>query len=206
MVEALKDNLTEFVAKNLPLVKIVRNPERLGLIRARMNGARVATGDVLIFLDAHTEPVYNWIPPLLEPIAENYKTCVCPFIDTINPFTFAYQGSPNAEGSRSGFDWLFYYHQMPRFKKDNHKPTDIFESPVMVGGLFAISSKFFWEIGGYDEGLDIWGGEQFELSFKIWQCGGKMYDAPCSRVGHIFRKSPFKTPASKGDVLSKVSD
>lgn len=61
----LKERLDRYVAEHLPKVKVVRLPERSGLIVARLAGAKIATGDVLIFLDSHTEANTNWLPPLL---------------------------------------------------------------------------------------------------------------------------------------------
>lgn len=61
----LKDKLDHYVAKHLPKVKIVRLAQRSGLILARLAGAKIATADVLIFLDSHTEANTNWLPPLL---------------------------------------------------------------------------------------------------------------------------------------------
>uniref|UniRef100_A0A147BRJ6 Polypeptide N-acetylgalactosaminyltransferase n=1 Tax=Ixodes ricinus TaxID=34613 RepID=A0A147BRJ6_IXORI len=199
--DQLKKPLEDYIAKHFTNVHVVRAMKREGLIRARLMGARQATGDVLIFLDSHTEANTNWLPPLLEPIAKDYRTVVCPFIDVIDYETFAYRAQD--EGARGSFDWELYYKRLPLLPDDLAKPTEPFKSPVMAGGLFAISRKYFWELGGYDEGLDVWGGEQYELSFKIWQCGGTMVDAPCSRVGHIYRKfAPFPNPGI-GDFVGR---
>lgn len=63
---------------------------RLGLIRARLAGARLARGDVLIFLDAHCEAVVGWLEPLLARILESRTSVLVPIIDVIDAKDFHY--------------------------------------------------------------------------------------------------------------------
>ena len=37
----------------------------------------------------------------------------------------------------------------------------------MAGGLFSINRDYFYEIGSYDPGMDIWGAENLEMSFRV---------------------------------------
>jgi len=37
----------------------------------------------------------------------------------------------------------------------------------MAGGLLAANREYFLQVGGYDPGMDIWGGENLEISFRV---------------------------------------
>lgn len=163
--------------------------ERSGLIKARIKGALAAKGPVLTFLDSHIECAKGWLEPLLARIAENSKNVAVPVIDIINDKTFAYEWL--SEVPAGGFDWYLNFNWIMDMKPSENSSLPI-KSPTMAGGLFSIDKEFFTKLGMYDSGFDIWGGENLELSFKTWMCGGNLEIIPCSHVGHIFReKSPY---------------
>ena len=44
----------------------------------------------------------------------------------------------------------------------------------MTMGMFATTKQWWQEIGGMDDGLLIWGGENIEISLRTWLCGGEI--------------------------------
>lgn len=196
----LKEDLDSYVQQHKlqVKVKVVRNEKREGLIRGRMIGASHATGEVLVFLDSHCEVNEAWLQPLLAPIQRDRKTVVCPVIDIISADTLAYSPSPIVRG---GFNWglHFKWDTVPASELNSHDgAVGSIRSPTMAGGLFAMDRKYFNELGQYDSGMDIWGGENLEISFRIWMCGGQLLIIPCARVGHIFRKRrPYGSPGGQ---------
>nr|XP_034317782.1 polypeptide N-acetylgalactosaminyltransferase 5 isoform X5 [Crassostrea gigas] len=194
-MDHLKQPLEEYAAK-LQKVKVVRTKKREGLIRARLLGYSVATGEVLTYLDSHCECAEGWLEPLLDRIAEDKRHVVYPQMPNIKDDTLEFRAFSARNIQVGRFDWqlIFRWMELPEYINKTRKsfisPT---RSPTMAGGLFSISREYFTELGTYDPGMDIWGGENLELSFRVWMCGGTLEIIPCSHVGHIFRKrSPYK--------------
>ncbi|XP_055973442.1 polypeptide N-acetylgalactosaminyltransferase 12-like [Sorex fumeus] len=196
-----REHLKERLEAHLPKVHLIRATKREGLVCARLLRASGAKGDILTFLDCHCECHEGWLEPLLQRIGEEETAVVCPVIDVIGWNTFEYLGN-SGEPQIGGFDWrlVFTWHVVPeRERKLMRSPMDVIRSPTMAGGLFAVSKKYFQYLGSYDTGMEVWGGENLEFSFRIWQCGGTLETHPCSHVGHVF---PKQAPYSRKKALA----
>ena len=159
-------------------LRIIRHDDRQGLIRSKTDGARASKGDLVIFLDAHVKPEPHWLTPLFRHTNENYKRVVVPLIPILNGDTWTVD--TNAVGIKMMFDWGLGFNWFD--------DGDDFV-PVMSGGLLAITRRYWYESGEYDDKMLYWGGENIEQSVRIWLCGGEIVVARDSRVSHVFRPS-----------------
>uniref|UniRef100_A0AAQ5XXC4 Polypeptide N-acetylgalactosaminyltransferase n=1 Tax=Amphiprion ocellaris TaxID=80972 RepID=A0AAQ5XXC4_AMPOC len=177
-----------------------------GLIRSRVRGASSASASILTFLDSHCEVNADWLQPMIQRVKEDHTRVVSPIIDVISLDNFAYLAA--SADLRGGFDWSlhFKWEQIPiEQKMARNDPTQPIRTPVIAGGIFVMDKSWFNHLGQYDTHMDIWGGENFELSFRVWMCGGSLEILPCSRVGHVFRKRhPYDFP--EGNALTYIKN
>lgn len=189
------EEMTDLLPKYLKLrmkdfsIKLFRIPRQSGLIKAKLLGAEKSVGEIIVFLDSHCEPVDGWLEPLAHYLKYDRTAAAIPIIDAIDDKTLQYMGGPgDVEIDVGSFTWtgMFIWDKLYPIPEDR-KASDPASSPTMAGGLFAMNREYFWESGSYDVQMEGWGGENLEMSWRLWMCGGSLITIPCSHVGHIFR-------------------
>ncbi|XP_008141974.1 probable polypeptide N-acetylgalactosaminyltransferase 8 [Eptesicus fuscus] len=185
----LKANLDEHIKlynqKYPGLLKIVRHTKRQGLAQARNTGREAATADVVAILDAHIEVNAGWAEPILARIQEDHTVIVSPVFDNIHFDTFKLEKYALAV---DGFNWELWcrYDSLPKAWIDLDDVTAPMKSPSIMG-ILAANRLFLGKIGSVDGGMLVYGGENVELSLRVWQCGGRIEVLPCSRIAHVER-------------------
>lgn len=198
------DETIELYNQKYPgLLKIIRHTERKGLAQARNTGSEAATAEVVAILDAHIEVNVGWSEPILARIQEDHTVIVSPVFDNIRFDTFQLYKYNLAV---DGFNWQLWcrYDGLPKAWIDLNDATAPVKSPSIMG-IMAANRLFLGKIGSLDGGMLVYGGENVELSLRVWQCGGRIEVLPCSRIAHLERHhKPYAldlAPALKRNAL-----
>ena len=199
----LKAPLDRYTSVLSRKIRVVRNVRREGLIRSRLTAARSATGHVLVFLDSHVEVNHGWLPPLLDVIQRNRSRVVVPRVDSVDPHTIDYVAWEQAAVGTLTWSMDFVWKLAPS-DADETRPM---ATAATIGCALAIDRSFFFELGAFDDGMLIWGGENLELSVRAWTCAGGVHISPCSRVAHLFRRMlPYRVPTDDAGHSLKLQN
>ncbi|RUS87324.1 hypothetical protein EGW08_004936 [Elysia chlorotica] len=168
-------------------IKIIRNKSPKGRGVARAQGATVASGEVIVFIDSLSELNVDWLSPLLNRLTESPRSLVSPVFDVIDSDTFEYK--PRLSIHKGGIDWSLQFQWIEISSKARStaasEPLIPFKSPILPGAVFAVRRDFFNWLGKYDVSIGASGVEDIDLSLRAWLCGGKVEIVPCSRAGLI---------------------
>jgi len=172
--DASTDGSADFLGPSYHAVRLLRPAERLGAPRARNHGAAAACGRLIVFADAHVDVGFGWVDALraaLDP----------PAVGAAGP-AVSVMGSPASKGY--GFTWRDAALNMHWLGRQGDQPYPV---PLLSGCFVAMRRDVFEACGGFDEGLSIWGGEDAELSLRLWLLGYECLLVPEVEVAHFFR-------------------
>jgi len=170
--DASSDDSLAFL-QELPEV-VVLTLAGVGVARARNHGASRATGDVILFADAHIRAPAGWHEPLLDALRQEHAGAAAPGIYSMT------------EPRRRGFGLDVTGPNLHTSWR--HKPSSgPHPAPVLPGCFLAMRRETYQRSGGYDGDMRQLGGNDAELSCRLWLLGYELLVVPEIEVGHLFR-------------------
>ena len=159
-------------------IKVIHNQENLGFAKACNQGARIAEGRYLVFLNNDTVPLKGWLDALIETIEKDEK------IGAVGTKLIYPDGRLQEAGSvifNDGTGW--------NFGKGDEAHKDIYNEAYEVdycsGACLLVRKDLFWKIGGFDERYSPAYYEDTDLCFALRKLGYKVVYCPRCEVIHF---------------------
>lgn len=191
-VVVVDDNSTDGSANRLSRlfgndsrVTMVRT-DGLGVANARNLGAMHASGQILIFLDAHCYTPPNWMDELIQPLTDMRVGMVGPAIGNM-------RYGNDVRGW--GMTWRDVSLEVEWLGQRENTPYPV---PFLGGACQAVRQADLKRLGYYDAGMTRWGSEDQELCLRYWLMGYDVVVQPRSVIYHVFRDShPYEVQVQK---------
>jgi len=170
-----------------PIGKIIKNNQNGGFAEACNAGAKYASGQYLVFLNADCTVTENWLQPLLNA----FNLGDVGIVGNI-------QLRPDGVVLSAGSEWFHGYFAHVGFEVYKRQklvkpltmenlPNDLKELrevEMTTGCCFAIEKKLFNAVGGFDTNYKIGYWEDTDLNMKVQMRGKKVYVQPESIIYH----------------------
>jgi len=147
-----------------------------GLARARNNGARAASGDILAFLDCDMIPEAGWLAAharwhhaACDAVSLGFRR----HVDVAGIDAHAVRDRPDSLAElfagRPAQSPQWIERRMARTDDLADGTEDVYR--VVTGGNFAVSAEFFVGVGGFDDSFTQWGDEDIEFGWRAHALG-----------------------------------
>jgi len=174
------DGSAEYVQRNFPKVKVVKNSENLGYGGGNNIGFKNARGEYIVVLNPDTVVDKDWLKELVKAIQQR------PNVKMVTSKVFLYHDPKriNACGNDIHFTGLVFSRGLG--EKENHYTKE--EYVVAPSGCsFLVPRELIEEIGFFDTELsNHWLFEDTDLAIRLQLRGYKCLFVPSSKVYHKF--------------------
>jgi len=175
-----KDQSIEMIKRKFPQVVLLENKENFGFSKANNQGAKIARGKYILFLNSDTRAQKDAITKIME-FGKRNPNCVIGS-KLLNP-----DFSP--QKSCGPFFSLPVVFAMLFLKGDKlgitrYSPDKVKEVGWTSGACFLLQRDIFEKAGGFDENIFMYF-EEVELQYRIRQIGGKILFFPDAKFIHV---------------------
>ena len=148
--------------------------DRLGTAAARNFAVRHASGEFLVFADAHIRLPEGWWQPMLQLLGQPSAGAVASVVSDMT--------EPDRRGHGMRFRPDLTIEWLPLRQKS---PYPVALIPWCCA---AMRRNVFDKSGGFDEGMIRWGAVDLEYSLRLWLLGYELWLVPEVEIFHLFRE------------------
>jgi GT2 family glycosyltransferase len=182
---ASTDSSLDFLSRNFPNVKIIKNTENGGYAKGYNEALTALTEDIYVLLNSDVAVTKDWLQPILSQFKSNPNLVAAQpkILDYKNKNTFEYAGA--AGGFIDTYGYPFCRGRIfNSIEKDEGQYNDIVPIFWATGACLCITKKAFQSEKGFDQALFAHQ-EEIDLCWRLQKKRGEINYIGTSTVYHL---------------------